>query len=64
MTPKRLEQIQKLADAIKNFKECYETCELWGSCPEGNVEVTNLMAWLIENPHMAEIAKGIANLDT
>lgn len=64
MTPKRLENIQKLSDAIRNFKECYTDCELWGSYPDGNVTQEVIMTWLIENPHMAEIAQKINKLDT
>jgi hypothetical protein len=64
MTPKRLEQIQKLADEIGNFKECYAVCKLWGSLPDGDVDAETILAWLIENPHMNELALSIKKLDT
>jgi hypothetical protein len=32
---------------------------LFGSAPDGDVKAERLIEWLIENPHMAEIAADI-----
>lgn len=59
MTNQDIEKAEKLADAIKNFKNAYSSCVLWGSAPDGDVRPEQLIEWLVENPHMAEIAAEI-----
>jgi hypothetical protein len=54
-----IEKAEKLAAAISNFRSCYAECKLWGSSPDGDVRPEKMIAWLIENPHMAEIADDI-----
>ena len=59
MKAQDIEKAEKLAGAIRNFRECYSSCVLWGSAPDGDVKAERLIEWLIENPHMAEIANDI-----
>ena len=59
MKAENIEKAEKLADAIKNFRDCYRSCVLWGSAPDGDVKADRLIEWLIENQHMAEIANDI-----
>lgn len=63
MTPERIKQARQLTEEINNFTDCYQLCQLWGSCPDGDVAPDVLLAWLISNPHMAEIAVSINKLD-
>ncbi len=64
MDQAKIIKIQKLSDALRNFNDCYADCVLWGSCPDGDVHREQMLSWLIENPHMGEIAKQINELDT
>jgi len=57
-----IEKAEKLAGLIRNFRDCYESCVLWGSSPDGDVKAERLIEWLIENQHMAEIAADIRKL--
>ena len=61
--PEKLVKIKKLSDAIEEFNGCYADCVLWGSCPDGDVHRETILSWLIENPHMSDIAKRIKELD-
>ncbi len=58
MDKDRIKRIQIAASDIKNFNECYQECSLHGD-REGYVEAASILAWLIENPHMADIAMQI-----
>lgn len=59
MKVKDIEKAEKLAAAIANFRSCYADCKLWGSSPDGDVKAERLIEWLIENPHIPEIADDI-----
>ena len=54
----QIERIQMAASDIKNFNDCYSDCELHGD-RDGGVPAAKILAWLIENPHMADIAMKI-----
>jgi hypothetical protein len=56
-----IKRIQDQSSAIENFKECYRGCTLYASM-DGDVEYQTLLEWLIDNPHMAEIALKIKKL--
>jgi hypothetical protein len=53
-----IQKTEKLADAIKNFKECYKDCNLYGG-QDGYVDSGKLIEWITENPHMIQIASDI-----
>ena len=57
-----IEKIQKLNAEIENFKACYDGIELWGVV-EGPVSAEKLIEFMIENPHMQEIANNIKKLN-
>lgn len=59
MKAKDIEKAEQLASAIRNFRECYSQCVLHGSSPDYDVKAAQLIEWLIENPHMAQIADDI-----
>lgn len=59
MKAQDIEKAIKLAGAIRSFQDCYSSCVLYGSSPDGDVKSERLIEWLIENPHMAEIAADI-----
>jgi hypothetical protein len=59
MKQKDIEKAEKLAAEIQNFRDCYASCVLWGSAPDGDVKAEKLIEWMIENPHMAQIAEEI-----
>lgn len=54
--------IEKTANLIENFRTCYydvNDTRLMASDRDGNVSHTAVLEWLIENPHMQEIANNI-----
>ncbi len=57
----KIEDVEKIASDIQNFRDCYEGIELWG---EGDSFVTanQLINFMIDNPHMQEIANQISVL--
>ena len=57
-----IEKIQKLNAEIEDFKACYDGIELWGVV-EGPVSAEKLIEFMIENPHMQEIANNIKKLN-
>jgi hypothetical protein len=59
MEIKQIERIQIAASDIKNFNDCYSDCEIHGD-REGEVSASKILSWLINNPHMADIAMQIA----
>lgn len=62
MTKDDIEKTEKLAAEIQNFRDCYSNAgELWGT-RDGPVMMATLLEWLIENPHMNEIAQDINKL--
>lgn len=62
MKAQEIEKAEKLAAAINNFRACYKDCVLHASDYDGQVRMENMIEWLIENPHMAQIAEDIARL--
>jgi len=59
MTKEEIEKAEKLACEIQNFRDCYVNAgELWGM-RDGPVMMATLLEWLIENPHMSDIAQNI-----
>lgn len=62
MDSQKIEKIQKLNAEIQNFRDCYEGNELWGDI-EDCVSPERLIAFLIENPHLQQIADAIKKLD-
>lgn len=62
MKQHQIEQALRLGNAIDNFKDCYESCVIWGSAPDGDVKAEKMIEWLIENEHMMDIAKKISEL--
>ena len=61
MTSQEIQKIQKLNSEIENFRDCYEGIELYGEV-ESFVSVEKLIEFLIENPHLADIAKNISKI--
>jgi hypothetical protein len=57
-----IKRSKELAREVENFNGLYSTCTLWGSVPDGDVRADQLLAWMIENPGLAEIAADIAKL--
>ena len=60
-----VEKIKKYSDVVEkidSFRICYEDIKLYGNI-DGYVDAPAILAWLIENPHMAEIANEISKLD-
>lgn len=53
--------ISKMSKEIENFFDCYTSCELWGK-QDGPVSTEDLLEFLTENPHMADIALRIQKL--
>ena len=58
----KIEKYKLIANVIDSFTECYGDIPLYGS-KDGHVESAVLLAWLMNNPHMAEIAAKIHKLD-
>ena len=58
----KIEKYSKVVSEINNFRDCYEDIKIWANT-EGCVEASVILSWLIENPHMAEIANEISKLD-
>ncbi len=58
-----IENIQKVAAEIQNFKTCYEGCELWGR-REDSVSAEQLIEFLIEHPEFQQIANTIKKYST
>ena len=59
---KKINKIQMLADEINNFNDCYKDCVIYATY-DGSVVAEDILAWLIENPHFAEIAAKIKLLE-
>ena len=62
MKLKEIEDIVKIADQIRSFRECYHDSKLWSSPPDGDVQPERLLEWLIENPCFAQMAETISKL--
>ena len=58
----KIEKYEEIAAALENFNDCYQDIILKGTIG-GVVKPSTVLAWLIENPHMAEIAKQIHDID-
>lgn len=56
-----LEKFEKIANEIKNFKDCYKGNELYGSV-DGPVGAEKLISFMIEHPYLYEIAIEIQKL--
>ena len=56
-----LNKVNELGSQINNFIECYKECELWGGV-DGPVSAEKLIDFIIENPHLIDIAKSIEKL--
>lgn len=54
----KIQDIMKLSAEIQNFYDCYnETKKLYAKVQsDGSVRAEDLLEFLIENPHLAEIA--------
>ncbi len=63
MKQEQVSNITKLSAEINNFRDCYKSCKLYSSPPDGDVRVETILEWLTENPHMAEIAIEISKLE-
>ena len=61
MNTEQIKNIRKKASAIDNFEQCYNDIQLHGD-RDGNVKYEQVLAWLIENPDMQDIANEIKNL--
>jgi len=57
-----IEKITEIANEVANFNSCYKDCELWGG-RDMPVSSPSLLRWLIDNPHMAEIALKINKMN-
>lgn len=57
----KLEDIEKVASDIQNFRDCYEGIELWAG-RDGSITANQLINFMIDNPHMQEIANQISVL--
>ena len=57
-------EIQELSKEIDNFTTCYHLNPFVGVISEDgdSIDVTKLLEWLIENPHIAEIAGSVSKL--
>lgn len=63
MNAEKIAKVQKLNAEIDNFKNAYEGGEsLWGD-QDGHVSAESLLAFLIENPHLQEMAATVDKLD-
>ena len=62
MDAERIRRLNKLSGEVQNFRECYESVELWAQV-DGKVDCIELLAFLIENPHFQKIADNIKTLD-
>ena len=58
----KIEKYKLIADELENFDACYKSIEL-SAGRDGYVNSAVILAWLIENPHMAQIAAKINKLD-
>jgi len=59
----KLKQIRKLSVEISNFEDCYSAIHLYGGPSGEHVNVETVLSWLINNPHMAEIAEKISKME-
>jgi hypothetical protein len=57
----KLEQVEKISEAINNFKACYDGNEISG-VRDGPVDAIALIEFLIEHPELAQIAEQINQL--
>lgn len=62
MDSNSIERVQKLSSEIESFRSCYDGNELWGEV-EGPVSYGALLAFLIDNPHMQDIANKVDKLN-
>ena len=62
----KITEITKLSSEIQNFYDCYEdtTDKLYSKRPSdlGKISPEDLLEFLLENPHMMEIAQRIKDL--
>jgi hypothetical protein len=61
MTLKEILKAQNFSAEIDNFRKSYEGNELWGN-NDGQITYDELLRFLLENPHMQEIANAIQEL--
>lgn len=57
----KLAKIEKISEAIQNFKACYEGNEIAG-VRDGPVDAITLIEFLIEHPELGQIAEEINQL--
>lgn len=55
-------KVEEIAGEIANFKDCYSDIQLWGQ-RDGPVTAGVLIQWLMDNPHMDQIAQSIAKIN-
>lgn len=61
----KIVEIMKLSSEIQNFYDCYEdtTKQLYAKRQSnGRIDPEDLLDFLLENPHMMEIAKRVNDL--
>lgn len=57
-----IETIEKVAAEIANFNDCYEDIKLHGDRFDNGISANKLIEFLIDNPHLQQIADKIAKL--
>ncbi len=62
MNKSEMRQLSKLSGEIRNFKACYELCDKLRVNEDGSIGHEDLLIWLMNNPHMAEIANDIKKI--
>lgn len=63
MKAEKIKNIQKIAQAINNFNECYKDCGKLYSNVNGDIPAEKFLEFLIENPHLQQIANEIIKLN-
>lgn len=61
----KITEIMKISSEIQNFYDCYDdtTDQLWAKRQsDGKISPEDLLEFLLENPHMMEIAQRIKDL--
>lgn len=61
----KITEIMKLSAEIQNFYDCYDdtTDKLWAKRQsDGAIQAEDLLEFLLENPHLAQIALKIKDL--
>ena len=62
MKQEKIETIQKISKEIDNFNACYKDCKLYSN-QYGDIKANTILSWLMEHPHMAEIAANIKKME-